>query len=448
MGFMPIHRKAVQNMKVTINPNKTLGAIKPMNAVNNGPLYSWKADQDQTNLPEYKAARIPYARTHDASIFYSYGGEHTVDVANIFPNFDADPDAPESYDFALTDFYLKGIVEAGTETFFRLGNKIEHWVKKYGIYPPKDFHKWAVICEHIIAHYTEGWADGFTWKITYWEIWNEPDGYGFCWMGTPEEFHELFAITAKHLKARFPQLKIGGPAVCGYRQPWLDDFFTRMREENVPIDFYSWHRYTTSVQSVVDNIRLHRELLDKFGYTKTESILNEWNYVRKFNGSEWLYSLDQEKKIKGAAFMAAVMTASQDEPVDMLMYYDARMNSGMNGIFSTVDYKTLKGYHVVYAWSDLAELGTEVEAESDIPDIYAVAVAKDGNVMTMLTYYTDNDNAVPKTFKVYGLSDGMWGIYLLDDTHDMVLSEEAAVDDSEFFITMRPNSVIVIKKCS
>ena len=40
MGFMPIHRKAVQNMKVTINPNKTLGAIKPMNAVNNGPLYS------------------------------------------------------------------------------------------------------------------------------------------------------------------------------------------------------------------------------------------------------------------------------------------------------------------------------------------------------------------------------------------------------------------------
>ena len=64
--------------------------------------------------------------------------------------------------------------------------------------------------------------------------------------------------------------------------------------------------------------------------------------------------------------------------------------------------------------------------------------------MTMLTYYTDNDNAVPKTFKVYGLSDGMWGIYLLDDTHDMVLSEEAAVDDSEFFITMRPQAGMVI----
>lgn len=433
-------------MKVTVNPGKALGSIKPMNAVNNGPVYSWKADQDQTNLPAYKAARIPYARVHDASIYYSYGGEHTVDVMNIFPDFDADPNLPASYDFALTDFYLKGIVEAGTEVFFRLGNKIEHWIKKYGIYPPKDFRKWAVICEHIIAHYTEGWADGFTWKITYWEIWNEPDGYGFCWMGTPEEFYDLFAITAKHLKARFPHLKIGGPAVCEYDQPWLDNFFTRMREEQVPIDFYSWHKYAMSVQPVVDDIRLHRALLDRFGYTKTESILDEWNYVRTFNGPEWCYSLDQEKKIKGAAFMAAVMTASQDEPVDMLMYYDARMNSGMNGIFSIVDYEPLKGYYVVCAWSDLADFGTEVEATSDVPDIYAIAAAKDGDVMTMLTYYTDDDNAVPKTFKVEGLHDGMWGIYLLDDAHDMVLHEEVAVDDGEFFVTMKPNSVIVIRK--
>ena len=68
--------------------------------------------------------------------------------------------------------------------------------------------------------------------------------------------------------------------------------------------------------------------------------------------------------------------------------------------------------------------------------------------MTMLTYYTDDDNAVPKTFKVEGLYDGIWEIYLLDDTHDMTLSEEVAVDDGEFFVTMRPNSVIVIRKRS
>lgn len=432
-------------MKVTINPEKLVGRIKPMNAVNNGPLYKKEADQDTTNLPDYKAARIPYARTHDASIYYSYGGEHTVDIGNIFPDFNADPDDPASYDFALTDFYLKGINMAGTETFYRLGNKIEHWVKKYGIYPPKDFKKWAVICEHIIAHYTEGWADGFNWKITYWEIWNEPDLYGKCWMGTPEEFYELYAITAKHLKARFPHLKIGGPAITGYNLSWLEKFFAKMQAENVPIDFYSWHIYTTSVDAVVKNIRRHRELIDKYGYTNAESILDEWNYVKNFNGEGWQYSLAQEKRIKGAAFASAVMSASQNEPVDMLMYYDARMNTGMNGIFSILDCKPLKTYYVVNAWSDLAELGDQCEAISDIPDIYAVSAVKDGEVMTMITYYTDDDSALPKTFKVAFPDDRVRKIYLLDESTDMKPVGETVSDGGEFWVTMKANTVILIK---
>ena len=45
------------------------------------------------------------------------------------------------------------IEAAGTKVFYRLGHRIEHEVKKYGTLPPKDFKKWAVICEHIIRHY-------------------------------------------------------------------------------------------------------------------------------------------------------------------------------------------------------------------------------------------------------------------------------------------------------
>ena len=50
-----------------------------------------------------------------------------------------------------------------------------------------------------------------------------------------------------------------------------------------------------------------RELLDSYGFTKTESILNEWNYVRSFCGDDWLYSLKAEKGLKGASFTTAVM---------------------------------------------------------------------------------------------------------------------------------------------
>lgn len=203
-------------MKLKVDFKNTVGRIKPMNAVNNGPVYTDNGDQNLTNLPDFREANIPFARTHDSSICYDYGGEHTVDIHNIFTDFDADPYSPESYDFTLTDIYLGTIMRAGAKVFYRLGSKIEHWPKHYGIMPPKDYQKWAVVCEHIIMHMNEGWADGYHMGIEYWEIWNEPDFNDKCWTGTPEEFYDFFATAAKYLKARFPSLKIGGPAVCGY----------------------------------------------------------------------------------------------------------------------------------------------------------------------------------------------------------------------------------------
>lgn len=119
-------------MKLKVDFKNTVGRIKPMNAVNNGPVYTDNGDQNLTNLPDFREANIPFARTHDSSICYDYGGEHTVDIHNIFTDFDADPYSPESYDFTLTDIYLSTIMRAGAKVFYRLGSKIEHWPKHYG----------------------------------------------------------------------------------------------------------------------------------------------------------------------------------------------------------------------------------------------------------------------------------------------------------------------------
>ena len=56
--------------------NDILGGIKPMNAVNNGPAGS--RVRGTSSFDAYEAARIPYARNHDASFYSGYGGEHTV----------------------------------------------------------------------------------------------------------------------------------------------------------------------------------------------------------------------------------------------------------------------------------------------------------------------------------------------------------------------------------
>ena len=113
------------------------GPVKPMNAVNNGPVGgSADSARHHGNFLEYRAARIPFARTHDAAEYIVYGGDHVADITAMFPNFDADENDPKSYDFAVTDAYLRNMRAAGTEPFFRLGQRIEHAAKRYNVWPP------------------------------------------------------------------------------------------------------------------------------------------------------------------------------------------------------------------------------------------------------------------------------------------------------------------------
>lgn len=67
--------------ELNIDLTKTAGKIKPMNAVNNGPVGG--ETRDSGNFMLYKEAEIPYARNHDAAFYSDYGGEFTVDVHNI-----------------------------------------------------------------------------------------------------------------------------------------------------------------------------------------------------------------------------------------------------------------------------------------------------------------------------------------------------------------------------
>ena len=76
-----------------------------MNAVNNGPKVPRdpRMGQNTGNMEDFKNLYIPYARTHDSAQSTAYGGEHIIDIHCIFPDFDADVNSPELYDFYLTD---------------------------------------------------------------------------------------------------------------------------------------------------------------------------------------------------------------------------------------------------------------------------------------------------------------------------------------------------------
>ena len=427
--------------------NTKYGKFKILNATNGGPWHKRHAnDQYRSNLEDYKLARIPYQRCHDSAVCGIYGGPYSYDITCIFPNFDADPEDPASYDFECTDEAILVCLEAGTKTFFRLGQTIEHQIKKHGTIPPKDFKKWAVICEHIIRHYTEGWANGFYHDMPYWEIWNEPDldrddgTNKRCWGGTKAQFFDFYETAAKHLKKCFPNLKIGGPAIAG-RRDWTEDFLTEMKKRNAPLDFFSWHIYATSPQQVMERAESVRALLDKKGFENIESILNEWNYVKGWE-SEYIYSLKSMHGIKGAAFTMAVISEAQKSSIDMLMYYDTRP-SVFNGAFDFYTYERLKGYYPLYWYGMFYDLENEIRAENTLPDIYALCGCdRDGKLLAVITHYTDDDNAEAKSFDIDFGKDSEFEVYFLDESHDAELVSVT----KNLSVTMNANTCMLIKE--
>lgn len=437
-------------MAITVNPSKIIDTIRPMHAVNNGPVCSdWGVTGDdprrRDNRVDYQAAGIPYARNHDAAFYGNYGGEHCVDISAIFPDFDKDPYDPASYDFICTDNYVQRIAAVGTETFYRLGTKIEHYVKKFNTLPPKDFHKWAVICEHIIRHYNEGWADGFQMNLQYWEIWNEPDldpddsDNKRTWGGTQAEFFDFYEIAAKHLKECFPDLKIGGPAITG-NLDWAAEFLPEMHKRNVPMDFFSWHIYTADPKQVTERGNIVRKLMDENGYADAESILNEWNYIKGWQ-EELVYSYQMIVGIKGAAFTAACMAEGQNNGIDMMMYYDARP-SLYNGLFDYITLKPLKGYYPFQMFNRLYKMERQVEISGLPEDIYGVSATDGKEAAVMLSYFTDEENMPEKTMEISlkGLAANGVAVYLLDEDHDCEKVSEVYADT--LTLTMQSNTVI------
>lgn len=449
-GLQGILKKELNMSTVRLNFNKEIGKIKVMHGVNNGPDVSG-ADQTRGNEASYKACRIPYARTHDASFFHGYGGNHTVDINFIFTDFEADVNDPKSYDFTCTDLYMKQILDSGAKPFFRLGSRIEHEVKKYNTFPPKDFKKWAQISEHIIMHYTQGWANGFEYDMEYWEIWAEPDldineeKNKRMWQGTEEEFVELFTITAKHLKNRFPHLKIGGPASAG-DEIWMERFLKKIKNSDTPLDFFSYHWYWTQPYDMTDKCTRVRKLLNRCGYENTTTILDEWNYVRSWD-REFVYSVKQIIGMKGAAFNMACMSAAQNCPdIDMLMYYDARP-SIWNGLFDFYTYEPLKGYYSFYTFANLYEMGKQVESLSDDENVYVIGAKGNGKHGMVVTYYAEDDNEGTKdiTLDIEGLDISNLKFYFVDENNTYTPSAKYKLDGNKITVTLKRNSFVYIE---
>ncbi len=360
--------------------DKKIGKIKPMHGVGMPPFYGMNFSCFQY----LKDAGIPFSRLHDLAHYFN----GIVDIPYIFRDFNADPEDPASYDFAFTDELLKALDSYGVEPFYRLGVTIEnyHKIKSYFRDPPSDSLKWSKICEGIIKHYNYGWANGFHFNIRYWEIWNEPENFkdpaaNQMWSGDMNDYFELYKVSSKYLKEKFPELKIGGYASCGFyslytkndgSHPYYDDlvyyteffnkFLTMCKENNCPLDFFSWHNYN-GPKEVEICANYARKRLDEEGFTNTETTMNEWHCIPGKRGTA-----------EHAAMNTGILLAAQNTPLDSTMFYDARIGPSVyGGLFNPLTREPFKLYYGFKAFNELYKRKNQLDVTVSDKNVYAVA---------------------------------------------------------------------------
>ena len=389
---------------ISVNNGEISGRIKPVHSVVGVPSTSvrcevkWKFDY----FRHVSELGMPYSRFN--GIGGNFGAMVFVDVSNIFRDFSADESYEKNYDFTFTDWLVNECVSRGVRLIYRLGacREPDHRLKAYKIYPPKDYAKFARICERIILHYNSGWNGGFNADINYWEIWDGPDNAqsaddNACCKGTKEEYFEFYRVVAKHLKKRFPSLLFGGYGASGfglkdknnYPTEFFRDFlgYITSEETKAPLDFFTWNSVSQDPDTNAEVSQYVRRSLDGAGLTDCENICGSWNS-----------GIADPSEIENASVIGANLIAWQNSATDKAMYDSCNIGApyGLFGLRANATSAPSYGYYVMKAFNALYKLGFQTHAVSDDKDVCVLSASSSDESGVLIL----NRSGVEKTAEI------------------------------------------------
>ncbi len=143
------------------------------------------------------------------------------------------------------------------------------------IVEPDDYHAWENLIERLVQHYQERGAG-----IQYWEVANEPDigeDGGCPYRFKPESYVRYYRHTVGAIRKADPQARVGGPALANSRSPLLPALLELCHTNGAPLDFVSWHIYSSDPKAIRGTIGYVKDLLKHYPALKPETFLDEWN---------------------------------------------------------------------------------------------------------------------------------------------------------------------------
>lgn len=176
------------------------------------------------------------------------------------------------------DDTINSITKMGAKPFFSLGYMPSELASSK-IDKPRNWEEWQWLIEQTILHYSG--KDGKAIDNVYYEVWNEPDlgSFGSWKYSGDKNYLDLYSYAAKGAKSAranssVKPFKFGGPAITALYKNWVMAVVNFSRQQNLPLDFISWHRYSYSPLQFSKDIEDAKSWLGDGN--KYELIISEW----------------------------------------------------------------------------------------------------------------------------------------------------------------------------
>lgn len=380
----------------TASPTRTLvvhadreSEFRPLNGVGGipGPVDEHPQFPDMT--PLWREAKVTVVRSFD----WLSRLDTRDNPTSLFPRWDANVDDPASYDFAATDSWVEAVHAAGAEVMFTVASSIPQ-----NKLPAEDVEVYGQVVEHIVRHYSQGWAGGPATPIRIYEFGDQPDFGPLHFGGRPEEFYAMYRAFCDAVHRVDPTLTVGGPATAFPLEadaPYREGFLEFVRENDLPLDFFSFLWFTDGTRDPLDYRYVSanlRALLDRHGFTDTDLTLSYWNYLAVPSSSA--------PAAEKGAFQAATAIYLQDTVIDHAFFF--RADTGRDPHYGFVDpggVGTVDGgpdeRSRALALAGRALIGRRLDVDGGDESGLACAAGRDGDVVRVLVAnYVAPDSAL------------------------------------------------------
>jgi hypothetical protein len=321
---------------------------------------------------------------------------------------------------------------------------------------PSDIEAFGTIVRDLVYHVVR--EKGY--PVSYWGIWNEPDGQSF-WNDNLDDYLRLYAVCARAVKSVSSDLRVGGPESGDWNPEWTEGLIRFCATEGLPLDFISWHYYQNTLSEIPQARAQVEYWARQEGLSgKPELIIGEWCWqIHNFPGSGYLPWKTRNYYLNDwhAAFVAASLIEMQNAGVVYSIYTNPVAESGSAGfaasglMSSTHPWANLNVFRM---WSMLAPVQVATAYDGP-PGVFVQASRDDQGRLTVLLAHLRyrKDVTVGVTLRINGLADGARVThYVVDDQHSNAFdagSEHAELESvappglkgSELVVNLRPRSV-------